>query len=100
VTVPFCLQSHKELPGLQLQILRNQARYVNKGGILMYATCTILRRENEEIVRAFLEERKDFHTEPLELPAVFPTNEDGMLTLIPGEYDTDGFFICRMRRDT
>ncbi|MBQ3505006.1 MAG: 16S rRNA (cytosine(967)-C(5))-methyltransferase RsmB [Oscillospiraceae bacterium] len=90
----------EELPGLQLRILRNQARYVKKGGILMYATCTILRRENEEIVRAFLEERKDFHTEPLELPAVFPVNEDGMLTLIPGEYDTDGFFICRMRRDT
>jgi len=90
----------EELPGLQLRILRNQARYVKKGGILMYATCTVLRRENEEIVRAFLEERKDFHTEPLELPAVFPSNESGMLTLIPGEYDTDGFFICRMRRDT
>ena len=37
-------------------------------------------------------------TEPLDLPAVFPKNESGMLTLIPGEYDTDGFFICRLRR--
>ena len=88
------------LPELQLEILQNQARYVKKGGILMYATCTILRRENEEVVRAFLEERKDFHTEPLALPPVFPKNESGMLTLIPGQYDTDGFFICRLRRDT
>ena len=89
----------EELPALQLEILRNQARYVIKGGVLMYATCTILRRENEAVVRAFLEERKDFHTEPLMLPPVFPENESGMLTLIPGEYDTDGFFICRLRRE-
>ena len=87
------------LPELQLEILRNQARYVKRGGILMYATCTILRRENEEVVRAFLEERKDFRTEPLALPPVFPKNDSGMLTLIPGQYDTDGFFICRLRRE-
>ena len=92
------LSELESLPELQLQILKNQARYVKKGGILMYATCTILRRENEEVVRTFLEERKDFQTEALELPAVFPKNENGMLTLIPGEYDTDGFFICRLRR--
>ena len=87
------------LPALQLQILRNQARYVKKGGVLMYATCTILRRENEDVVNAFLEENRDFHTEPLELPPVIGSRETGMLTLIPGEYDTDGFFICRLRRN-
>ena len=64
----------------------------------MYATCTILRRENEDVVRAFLESNGEFEVEPLQLPAVFPENETGMLTLIPGEYDTDGFFICRLRR--
>ena len=87
-----------ELPKLQLQILKNQARYVKKGGVLMYATCTILRRENEDVVRAFLESNEEFMIEPLQLPPVFPENETGMLTLIPGEYDTDGFFICRLRR--
>ena len=92
------LSELESLPELQLQILKNQARYVKKGGVLMYATCTILRRENEDVVRSFLETRPDFYTEPLELPAVFPRNESGMLTLIPGEYDTDGFFICRLRR--
>ena len=92
------LSELEELPGLQLQILKNQARYVKKGGVLMYATCTILRRENEDVVRAFLESNGEFETEPLQLPAVFSENETGMLTLIPGEYDTDGFFICRLRR--
>ena len=86
------------LPPLQLKILTNQARYVRPGGTLLYSTCTVLRRENEEVVAAFLAEHPDFYTEPLELPEVFPKNDTGMLTLIPGQYDTDGFFICRLRR--
>ena len=88
----------ESLPQLQLAILRNQARYVKPGGTLMYSTCTILRRENEDVVTAFLQENEEFYLEPLELPGVFPKNETGYLTLIPGEYDTDGFFICRLGR--
>ncbi len=88
----------EDLPRLQLQILANQARYVRPGGTLLYSTCTLLKRENEAVVEAFLQQRKDFYAEPLALPAVFPENSDGMLTLVPGEYDTDGFFICRLRR--
>ena len=87
-----------ELPALQLQILQNQAQYVKPGGVLLYSTCTLLKRENEEIVEQFLKENREFTTEPLELPDNFPKNTTGMLTLVPGEYDTDGFFICRLRR--
>ena len=88
-----------ELPQLQLAILKNQSRYVKPGGVLLYSTCTLLKRENEEIVEAFLKENKEFTREKLTLPDIFPENTDGMLTLVPGEYDTDGFFICRMRRN-
>ncbi len=88
----------KDLPQLQKQILSNQARYVKPGGILMYSTCTLLRRENEDVVAEFLNTHSDFIPEKLPLPAVFPENTTGMLTLVPGEYDTDGFFICRLRR--
>lgn len=88
----------EQLPQLQLQILTNQARYVKPGGVLMYSTCTVLPRENGDVVRAFLNEHTDFSLEMLPLPSVFPENTDGMLTLLPGEYDTDGFFIARMRR--
>ena len=92
------LKELEQLPALQLAILSNQANYVKPGGILMYSTCTVLRRENEDVVKAFLESRGDFFLEPLDLPEVFPQNETGMLTLIPGDYDTDGFFISRLRR--
>ena len=88
-----------ELPQLQLAILKNQARYVKPGGVLLYSTCTVLKRENEDVVEAFLKENTDFAVEKLELPNIFSENTNGMLTLVPGEYDTDGFFICRMRRN-
>ena len=88
----------KDLPALQLQILKAQAKMVKPGGVLIYSTCTLLRQENEGVVEAFLTENSDYTLEPLPLPDCFPVNESGMLALVPGEYDTDGFFICRMRR--
>lgn len=86
------------LPALQQKILETQAAYVKKGGTLLYSTCTLLKRENEDVVHAFLAKHNDFCLEPLPLPEGLPGNETGMLTLIPGEFDTDGFFICRLRR--
>lgn len=90
--------SMKQLPELQLNILRQQAKYVKPGGTLIYSTCTLVRAENEDVVTAFLKDNADFTLEPLQLPDVFLQNTSGMLTLIPGEYDTDGFFIARLRR--
>lgn len=88
----------KELPALQLEILKNQARYVRPGGVLLYSTCTLVRRENEGVVEKFLKTNPEFSLEPLKLPAEFGENTTGMLTLVPGEHDTDGFFIARLRR--
>lgn len=93
------IKDMEALPELQLQILSNQARYVKLGGVLMYSTCTLVREENEGVVERFLESHPDFYLEGLELPDCFPENKTGMLTLVPGEYDTDGFFICRLRRN-
>ena len=87
-----------KLPALQLRIIKNQAKYVKKGGTLLYSTCTLTYAENEGMVEDFLKEHPDFYLEPLALPDVFPKNETGMLTLVPGQYDTDGFFIAKLRR--
>ena len=92
------LSEMAQLPGLQLQILKNQATYVKPGGTLLYSTCTLVRTENEGIVEQFLKENTEFYLEALDLPTVFPVNTDGMLALVPGEYDTDGFFITKLRR--
>ena len=87
-----------KLPELQLQILKNQARYVKRGGTLLYSTCTLTHGENEGLVAEFLKDNEDYYLEKLNLPDVFPKNESGMLALVPGQYDTDGFFIAKLRR--
>ncbi len=89
----------KDLPQLQLQILQNQARYVRPGGVLLYSTCTLVRRENEGVVEKFLKTNPEFHPEALPLPAEFGDISVPMLALVPGEHDTDGFFLCRLRRN-
>lgn len=87
-----------QLPQLQSKILENQARYVRPGGVLIYSTCTLVRSENEDVVEAFLQTHEDFFLEPLPLPEPFCQTKTPMLALVPGEYDTDGFFIARLRR--
>jgi len=85
------------LPVIQSAILENAARYVKPGGTLVYSTCTILPEENGQITDAFLAEHPDFTREAFTLPA--PVGEtDGQLTLWPHRHDTDGFYICRMKR--
>ena len=88
----------EELPALQAAILQNCARYVRPGGTLVYSTCTILRRENEDVVRAFLEHNADFAAVPWAHP-VCGARKDGMATLLPPVHDTDGFFIAKLRRN-
>ncbi len=90
----------KDLPLLQLQILQNQARYVRPGGVLIYSTCTLVRRENEGVVEKFLKSNPEFCLEALPLPGEFGEAKVPMVALVPGEHDTDGFFICRLRRKT
>lgn len=88
------------LPGIQREILSRAADYVRPGGVLLYATCTLLPRENEDVVRHLLEARKDFHTEEFLLPEPVGKAENGMTTLWPHIHDTDGFFIAKLRRQS
>ena len=59
---------------------------------------TILQRENEDVTDAFLENHPEFAREAFSLPAPIGTVEAGQITLWPQRHDTDGFYICRMRK--
>lgn len=85
------------LPILQAKIINNCAKYVKKGGVLVYSTCTILKRENQDVVIAFLKENPDFEIEPFENPLCGEV-PSGMITLLPHIHETDGFFIAKLRR--
>lgn len=84
------------LPFIQLDILQNLSRYCKPGGIVLYSTCTVLERENGEVVRKFLAENKAFELEAFETGAV--RSESGMITLYPHIHGTDGFFIAKIKR--
>lgn len=93
------LSATENLPAIQLDILRNVAKYVKPGGTLVYSTCTVLRRENEAVIRAFLAENQDYQLEPFTISEPAGTT-DGMITLWPHIHGTDGFFIAKLRRTT
>ena len=87
----------RRLPEVQRRILDNCSRYVCRGGVLLYSTCTLLRRENEDVVEAFLAENPQFTLEPFELPQL--GIQPGMMTFWPHIHGTDGFFAARLRRE-
>lgn len=91
-----------ELSRMQKEIIREYSSLVKPGGRLVYATCTISREENEEVVREFLNESEDFYLIPaVEMnPEMFGkfTTDKGFFRSLPHVHNTDGFFGAVMRR--
>ncbi len=87
------------LPEVQRAILDNAARYVRPNGVLVYSTCTLLRRENEGVALSFLADRPDFKAEPFSLPEAVGEAREGWIALWPHRQGTDGFFICKLRKE-
>ena len=91
------------LPNLQYSILCMSVENLPADSVLVYSTCTLRKEENHDIIRRFLEEHPDFIGEPIDLPDGIEhiiEEEPYCLTLLPGVYDTDGFFIAKLRRRT
>ena len=90
------------LTKIQREILENAAGYVKKGGVLVYSTCTLCRKENEKNLEWFLKDHPDFTAEDISefLPEGWDTEtaKKGYLTLLPHKTGTDGFFISKLRR--
>ena len=93
----------EELAALQKQILDSAARLVKPGGRLIYATCSMLREEDEEQAMDFLATHTQFSLVPIAevwrdtIGSDCPVRGD-MLRLSPGRHKTDGFFVAVMER--
>ena len=86
----------KTFPPLQLSILKNAARYLKKGGKLVYSTCTTMTEENSGVIENFLAQNINFGICNIK----HPLTEEYMdwLQLWPHVDGTDGFFICVLER--
>lgn len=75
-----------DFSAVQMCILKNAAQYLKNEGQILYSTCTVNKAENEGIINAFLEENKSF--EKLYEKTFYP-HIDG----------TDGFYICKLKKN-
>jgi 16S rRNA (cytosine967-C5)-methyltransferase len=97
----------ERLAEVQGRILRRAATALRPGGVLVYSTCTVSRRENEDRVAALLEEAGGGEVPPLAVedlgaraPGLASEVDPRCLQVRPDRDRTTGFFICRLKRET
>ena len=76
----------KNITEIQKKILDNCSKYLKKNGVMVYSTCSILEKENQDIVDKFLKENNDYYIRPEKTRNILPNEEK------------DGFFICKIYR--
>lgn len=86
------------LPRIQLEILESLATKVKQYGIITYSTCTISREENQDVIAAFLAKHDNFELIEVAGSQKLQGVAEKMVTIYPHHYQTDGFFICCLRR--
>jgi 16S rRNA (cytosine967-C5)-methyltransferase len=97
----------EEIAALQHRLLNAVHSLVKPGGVLVYSTCTMEPAENERQVARFLEEHPDFEraadwpdsiVEQLRQAGAIDDSFAGEAQLLPQHFDSDGFFIARLRK--
>lgn len=78
--------SIKEIIALQKEILDASYPLIKKNGYLIVSTCTINKSENEEQIAWLIEKYPNLKVEYEK-------------TILPYEYGTDGFFICKLKKE-
>lgn len=84
----------EDLVRIQRRILENCEKYLKKGGILVYSTCSLLKEENEENVD-YIENKLDLKREDID----FYGDKNEFIKLMPFQEGTQGFFISKFVKD-
>ncbi|QSO53842.1 16S rRNA (cytosine(967)-C(5))-methyltransferase RsmB [Alicyclobacillus curvatus] len=103
-------EESQQLSVLQKELLRAALTAVRPGGVVVYATCTLLRRENEDVVDTLMREQEgSVVIEDIlpDLPETVRVHCDSsaaghglghFITVTPEQFGTDGFFMTRLRK--
>jgi len=96
------LESRENLVELQESILNSASRLVKPGGVLVYATCSLLKAENEDQISLFLEQHNQFQAGSFPMPEfnnmkhLFVSEHE--LRTYPARDDMDGFYVSVLQR--
>lgn len=86
------------LPELQYQILKTSSEYLKVGGTLVYSTCSLNPDENENVIKRFLDENKNFESVKILAELRRYSNDTDYISLMPHIHGCDGFFIAAVRK--
>jgi len=84
------------LSTLQTQMIRTLFGLLKSGGRLLYATCSILPEENENIVARFVKENP--HAQVIPLPTGYGVNTSHGIQILPGTANMDGFYYALIQK--
>ena len=91
----------KEMAKRQLQMINSLLKLLAPNGRLVYATCSVLKAENSDVVTRFLSEHTDVHEDIAKRVPAIALNGPAVghgLQLLPGSGNTDGFYYALMER--
>ncbi|GAB1543323.1 16S rRNA (cytosine(967)-C(5))-methyltransferase [Scytonema sp. NUACC21] len=93
-------QTVAELSMLQKQLLSHTSTFVKLNGVLVYSTCTLHPKENEDAIESFLAEHPNWEIEPpgVDSFARAYSTPEGWMKVLPHQHDMDGFFMVRLRK--
>lgn len=84
------------LTQLQRKILQASADLLADGGLLLYATCSVFRAENERQIKRFLKNSPNFTEQAINIPDSLPLKYGRQI--LPGQADMDGFYYCMLKK--
>ena len=102
--IRLSLTKLKNYRKLQKSILQKGSKLVEKGGVLAYVTCSFIKSENEDQITSFLKENNRFelldgyYYWDKRISSIKPKRSEKYFNLRPHDYETDGFFLARLKR--
>ncbi|HYA26408.1 MAG TPA: 16S rRNA (cytosine(967)-C(5))-methyltransferase RsmB [Thermodesulfovibrionales bacterium] len=91
----------RDLPAFrekQIGLLRSVARFLRRGGVLVYSVCSTEPEEGEEVIKEFLKDSRDFYIIDTTLSFLRGFVKNGFFRTYPHKNDMDGFFGVRLCR--
>ena len=84
------IEDIKELSKIQLEILEKAKEYLKVNGFLLYSTCSLSKLENEDVIKAFLNNNENFK--------IIKLRDKEILKLFPSVDGSDGFSMCLLEK--